>query len=86
MKTLRYETRDADGNDIVKDVAVKEFASADAEFRCHVCGGNAARALERRILSRAHLRTTRSSGIMYAMTAQTFLACTFTATSKTLTG
>lgn len=38
MKTLRYETRDADGNDIVKDVAVKEFASAEAEFRCHVCG------------------------------------------------
>lgn len=38
MKTLRYETRDADGNDIVKDVTVKEFASAEAEFRCHVCG------------------------------------------------
>ena len=38
MKTLRYETRDADGNDIIKDVAVKEFASAEAEFRCQVCG------------------------------------------------
>ena len=38
MKTLRYETRDANGNDIVKDVVVKEFASVAAEFKCPVCG------------------------------------------------
>ena len=38
MKALRYETRDANGNDIVKDVVVKEFASVAAEFKCPVCG------------------------------------------------
>ena len=38
MKTLRYETRDANGNDIVKDVVVKEFSSVAAEFKCPVCG------------------------------------------------
>lgn len=38
MKTLRYETRDADGNDIIKDVAVEfnRLAAAYPEIRLWV--------------------------------------------------
>lgn len=37
METLRYETRDGKGNDIIKDVAVKEYPIEDAFFVCPIC-------------------------------------------------
>lgn len=35
---LKYETRDGKGNDIVKDVEIKEFPTRQGEFECSVCG------------------------------------------------
>ena len=34
---LRYETRDGEGNDIVKMVKIKEFQTENVEFDCPIC-------------------------------------------------
>ncbi len=36
--TLRYETRDGQGNDIIKDVEIKEFPIEPRDFVCTSCG------------------------------------------------
>lgn len=38
-KTLRYETRDGKGNDLIKEVTIKEFDGKPADFDCPFCGG-----------------------------------------------
>ena len=35
--TLKYRTRDGDGNDIVKDVEIKKFDTNDIDFICPIC-------------------------------------------------
>lgn len=37
---LRYETRDGEGNDIVKMVQIKEYEAKDTEFDCPICKGH----------------------------------------------
>lgn len=37
-KTLRYETRDGSGKDIVKEIAIKEFRQTKCECSCDICG------------------------------------------------
>lgn len=37
MKKLRYETRDGKGNDIIKDVQIKEFPAEKVDFICPIC-------------------------------------------------
>ncbi len=36
-KTVKYRTRDAGGNDIVKDIKIKQFPSEEIEFYCPIC-------------------------------------------------
>lgn len=36
--TIRYNTRDGDGKDIVKEVEIKQFPTNDVRFACPVCG------------------------------------------------
>lgn len=38
MKSIQYNTRDSSGNDIVKEVAIKEYQETDVEFDCLFCG------------------------------------------------
>lgn len=38
MPKLQYNTRDAGGNDIVKEVEVKQFKPHTVEFQCPICG------------------------------------------------
>ncbi len=38
MPKLQYNTRDAGGNDIVKEVEVKQFKPHPVEFQCPICG------------------------------------------------
>lgn len=37
-KSVKYFTRDEKGNDIVKDVIIKQFTPHDIEFDCPICG------------------------------------------------
>lgn len=39
-KILLYETRDGKGNDLVKEVTIKEFDGKSVEFDCPFCGGH----------------------------------------------
>lgn len=36
-KTIQYRTRDSWGNDIIKDVKIKQFTRHDTEFDCPIC-------------------------------------------------
>lgn len=36
-KTIQYHTRDGKGNDIIKDVKIKQFPQQDIEFDCPIC-------------------------------------------------
>lgn len=36
-KTIQYKTRDGKGNDIIKDVKIKQFTTHEHEFICPVC-------------------------------------------------
>ena len=40
-KVIEYKTRDANGNDIVKEVKIKQFKSIKMDFECSVCGRTA---------------------------------------------
>ncbi len=42
---LKYETRDGDGNDIIKDVEIKEFEEKDVDCECGICGKHVDRAI-----------------------------------------
>lgn len=42
MKTLRYETRDGKGNDIVREIPIKEFKTHATDCTCDICGGTMA--------------------------------------------
>lgn len=36
-KTIQYNTRDAKGNNIIKDVKIKQFSTHEIEFDCPIC-------------------------------------------------
>lgn len=36
-KTVQYRTRDGQGNDIIKDVKIKQFQAQEIEFDCPIC-------------------------------------------------
>lgn len=38
MKTLRYETRDGTGKDIIRDIPIKEFKKQKCDCCCDICG------------------------------------------------
>ena len=42
---LRYEARDGDGNDIVKDVEIKQFEEQSVDCDCSICGNHCERAI-----------------------------------------
>ena len=38
MKTVPYNTRDGSGNDIVREIEIKQYPRIDADFACPICG------------------------------------------------
>lgn len=49
---IKYSTRDGKGNDIIKDVQIKEYPADDVDFTCPICGKQAARGIAiKRIVS-----------------------------------
>lgn len=43
---IQYNTRDGKGNDIIKDVEIKEFPIVNADFTCKICGQHAERGVQ----------------------------------------
>lgn len=53
-ETLKYETRDGKGNDIVKDVEIKRFESVPGDYECSVCGKQCGAAIPLKNIASGH--------------------------------